>query len=244
MASKRRAASEGKRPIKARGAAPAPKVAPRRVSVVWYRKRSVQIVGALGVLAVLGVAVLLFFQWRRGVEERRREQRAIRQFDRSISVLAVSLQKTEQEMSTEPQRFKSGELSQEDFKKKTEEWQNAFTDLSTELRQKTVPDKLEESRALLVEGAVLYLDAVKVFQTAAAIQDQALRDQALQQGTNIANHAGFSLGMGRRSLEREKRLAGIASEGASFLDQPIPLPEEEVVPQPPVPPQVPITGSQ
>lgn len=238
---RRKTTSEGKRPIKARGAAPAPKVAPRRVRVVWYRRRPVQVGGALLVLGVLGLALFMFLQYREGVEARRREQRAIRQFDRSISVLALSLQKTEQEMSTEPQRFKSGELGAEDFKKKTEEWKKAFTDLSAELREQSVPRNLEESRALLVEGAVLYLDAVKVFEIAATTGDPTIRDQSLQQGLNIANHAGFSLGMGRRLLEKEKKSAGIASEGASFLDQPIPLPEEEVVPQPPPPA---ITGSQ
>lgn len=230
MARKRRAV-ETRRPVKARGTLPAPRVAPRRTRVAWYRRRQVQIVGALVLLGAIALGVQQFSRFRERAEQLRSQRRDVEQFERSLSVLTLSIQTTDQEMASEPARLRSGELSAENFKTKTDQWIAAFKKLGDELRGKDVPSGLEEARALFVQGAVLYLDAVKVFQLAAAQTDPVLRDQGLQDAVNIAGHAGFAFGMGSRSLEEEKARLGIGEEGRSrqLLDQPIPLPEEEVI---------------
>lgn len=233
----RKKAEPTRRPAKAKGALPAPRVAPRRVRVPLHRRRPVQVIAILLVLTLAGVVFLQFSRAREETAERNAEKRAIRRFDSSVKLIETSLSKAIGEMSQIPEQFRSGATDAATFKAKTDEWVKTFRDAANSLAEKTVDDSLEEARALFHHGAIYYVDAVKLYQTASGEADAAQRNALLDQGRNLTDHAGKVMGLGKRALIIEKTRVGIPDEEKQqYVDLPIPLPQEDVPAQPPPPP--------
>lgn len=226
-----------RRPVKARGALPAPRVAPRRVRVPVHRRRPVQVVALLLVLILAGITFQQVSNARDESAARAAEKRAVRRFDTSVKVLESPITKAVGEMSQFPEQFRTGATDATTFRAKTDEWLKTFRETAASLAEKTVDESLEESRALFHSGTVLFIDAAKVFQAAAGETDVSQRDNLLNEGRNLTDHAGKIFGLGKRSLIIEKTRVGIPDdEKAQFVDQPIPLPQEDVPPQPAPPP--------
>lgn len=230
---KRRRGTDVRRPIRAKGALPAPKVSPARVHVVWHKRRSVR-----ALLVVVGVVALALAAWqfmraRSRAEERAAERREVRQFERSVTVAGGNLNKVLTEMASVPDQFKAGQVSAADFKVKTEEWLTSLRELDGTLRSRETPQGLLDARASLLQGVVLFIDAAKVFQLAADSTDASVRDRAVAQGRNLLMHASSVYQVGQLALAREKVRVGLLSEeeAETLESQRVPLPEEEA-PQP------------
>jgi hypothetical protein len=224
-----------RRPVKARGSLPAPKVAPRRVRLPLYKRRPVQIAAGVVLLVLLLIGFLQFRKAGQRAEAKRNEKSAVRRFDSSIKLIENTVTTPGSEMSTIPEQFNGGQIDATAFKTKTDEWLKAFRDASKKLSERDAPPGLEETRALLYQGVVGYIDAVKVFQIAAAA-DGELRKKGIDEGRNLTDHAAKLFGLGKRELIKQKKRVGLQDPNERlFLDQPIPLPAEEVSPQPQVP---------
>lgn len=232
-----------RKPVKARGALPAPRVAPRRrPRVVWYRRRWVQVLAALVLIGMIAGTASVALAARKRSEDRKEQLEEINKFDKAVQLLQSPLQSTVQAMGEAPQSFQIGFITAADFQAQTDTWVTEFRKLDEGLRKRKIPAGmrgLEEARASLVQGTVLYIDAAKQFKVAALIPDQAGRDLALQNGNALINHATSVYGMGQRTLAKEKqRLGEKLPEGQQNpLTGPIPLPEEN--PPPPPPPELP-----
>lgn len=222
-----------RRPVKARGSLPAPRVAPtRRPRVVWYRRRRIQIAGGVFLVGLVALGVWLFLDAR---AEAREARRAVERFDRAVSAMVASASDALGEMSSAPEEFRTGSLPADEFLKRTEAWLTALRQVDSRLRARAVPGSLTESRALLVQGIVLFIDAAKSFQAAAKLTDAPLRDDAIGQGRNVALHAAAVFAMGRRELLKAKQEIGLPISEAErpLLQQEIQLPTEEAPPPPP-----------
>lgn len=236
--------------IKARGALPVPRTAPRRVRLAWHQRLGTRIVGAI-VFALLVVLAVKVFQDKQDRDGRKKDDiRAIQQFERKSEALRSSMEPVFDAINQAPSEFQQGKLSAEAFKEQTEGWLTEFTKLDAGLRARKVPPRLKgltEARAMLVDGTVVYIDSIKQFQLAASLPDPAVRDEVIKQGYNLFSHAHSVFSKGQRLIERERRRLGVVKEDPASpnpLLQPANLVELEAPPpQPPGPaPGVPPNG--
>jgi hypothetical protein len=180
-------------------------------------------------LTAVGLGVWQFMRARGRADERAAERREVRQFERGVRVAEGSLQKVLTEMSSLPDQLKTGQMAAADFKVKTEEWLKALRDLDSTLRSRETPEGLQDARASLVRGVVIFIDAAKLFQLAADTPDAAIRERAMAQGRNLLLHASSVYQAGQLALARERLRVGLVKEEEAQLleNQRIPLPEED-----------------
>jgi hypothetical protein len=227
-----------RRPAKVKGSLPSPVMAPQHLHRAWYRRPPVLVLGGLVLLALLGFGVWKGFQLRAESQERKQQQRAVRLYERNLALLQAPVKPIFQELTRSPDQFLAAELTREEFKAQTDTWVTGFEKLFRELQRRDgeVPAHLQEANALFAQGAVVYLDSVKSFQTAALATEPAVRDLAIQQGKNLAYHAGIIFGNGIRAVEEQKRrLKMEVTELNTILDDPVLIPEETVPAQPTIP---------
>jgi hypothetical protein len=187
-------------------------------------------------LILLLVGFQQFRKARQRAETKRNEKSAVRRFDSGIKLVESSIATARGEMGTVPEQFNGGQMDAKTFQVKTDEWLKVFRAATKSLSERNTPDALEEGRALLYQGAIFYIDAIKAFQVAAATSDAELRKKGVDQGRNLTDHAAKVFGLGKRELIKQKKRVGLPDpDERLFLEQPIPLPVEEVSPQPPVP---------
>ncbi len=230
--------SASRRPAKAKGTLPSPVVAPRRIHRAWYRRPGILALAGLVLVTLLGFGVWKGLQARARSQERTQQQRAVRLYERNLALLQAPTRNIFQELNQSPEEFRTAKLTREQFKAQSDAWVEGFQKLYRELQRRDgeAPGHLQEANALFAQGAVLYIDAAKSFQTAALATEPTVRDLALEQGRTLAYHAGVVFGNGIRALERQKRrLEMEGSELSSILDEPVLIPEEAVPTQPPIP---------
>lgn len=229
-----------RKPVRARGAVPVPKVAPKRVRRVWYKQRPIQAIGILVIVAFLAILVKAGLSFKDARDQRKDNLKAVEQFERAVELLQGPNAEIFTAINKAPQEFQSGAMSAADFKAQTDTWLATMRKLDEGLRKQKIPSGLpsfEEARALLVQGTMVYIDAVKSFQLAAGLTDPAQRDAAIAQGNSLKHHGDAVYGMGQRRLQRLKTSLG--GEGGEDLLGPVQLPNEEA---PPPPPQDPTGG--
>lgn len=226
-----------RRPVKARGSIPAPKVAPARTRIPWYRRRAILIVGGVLVAGLIALIVLNILGRR---SERRELEEQIARFERRYSTLQLSGANVGQEMNTSPGEFQAGQLSPEAFAEQIEGWLEHLRRVDESIRSATVPNELTEARAQLINGNLLLIDATKGFQQAITATDPVVRDQLINSARTLLTHAASVLQLGQRELLKTKQRLGFAStEEETALQTPPQLPSEEVAPQPPPQPTAP-----
>lgn len=223
--------------IKARGALPVPRIAPKRSFTVWYKRRGIVVIGGILALGLLAGAVLITRNIIDNISTKKESGRAVGNFDRKVKLLQQPFQQVLGDMNKAPQEFAAGQLPAAEYKKVAGAWVEEFRKLDKGLRERTVPPNLPglaQARAHFVQGTVLYIDAAKTFQLSADLTDPVLRDEAIKQGNNMIAHATSVYGLGQRRLIALKKQFGLkgADEEAKVLG-PIQLPEEEVTPPPP-----------
>jgi hypothetical protein len=220
--------------MKARGALPAPVVAPRRVNLPWYKRRNVQ----LGIaFAVIFLGVFLFNvvkDIREGSDDKKLQVRSIEQFERRLQLLNAPLAAVYEALQTSPDQFLAGSLSLDDYRKQAEGWVEEFRKLYTGIRDAEVREDLEplvEAKALFSQGSVVILDAAKTLLQAASVEG-ASREALIDLGRNLLSHGGAVVNMGELQIQRVKNEFDLNDPPAE-IPAPV-IPEEQApLPQPP-----------
>jgi uncharacterized protein HemX len=230
-----------RKPVKARGALPTPRVAPKRVRRKWYQFREAQIFGAILVLVLIGVGLKIFSDVRKEAKAHDQKVTAVKRFTNKVQLAQTGMQDIFSAINQAPQDLKDGKMTPEDFKKQTDVWLEKLRGLDTKLRQPVpaTPSQLQEAQAQFVDGTLVYIDAVKSYALAASLTDTTLRDNAIQQGNNLITHGTSIYGLAQRTIEKLRLSLGITKKSSTTnnpLTGPIQLPSEEA---PPPQPQVP-----
>lgn len=224
--------------MKARGALPAPVVAPRRVNLPWYKRRNVQLGIAFGVI-FLGVFLFnLVKDLREGSDEKKLQVRSIEQFERRLQLLNAPLAAVYQALQTSPDQFLAGSLSLDDYRTQAEGWVEEFRKLYTGIREAEVREDLEplvEAKALFSQGSVVLLDAAKAYLQAASVEG-APRQELIDLGRNLLSHGGAVVNMGEIQIQRVKN-------EFDLNDPPAELPAPVIPEEAPPPPQPPATDT-
>ena len=225
-----------RKPIKARGALPTPKISPKRVQRHWYNRRDFQIVAVVIFLVAAVLATRAVLEWREAQAERKAQVRQVKAFENKVQLLQSPMQEVFRAVNTAPNELQAGTLPPDEFTKQTEVWLEKFRELDLGLRERQVPPdfkSLLEIRAMLVQGTVVYIDAVKHFQAAAALSDPAIRAKAIKDAQSTFSHGTSVFGNGQRELAALKvRLGMEEHDPENPLLGPIVLPQE-VVPDAP-----------
>ena len=233
-----------RKPIKARGALPAPRVAPERDNTPWHGKIGARIAMAVAALAIIAFIVNTVLDARERAEARRQDGRAVEQFERRVLDLNTKIGSVYEGLSQAPGAFLAGALPEEEYRTQAEGWITSFRELNQSIRNLEAPtdiEALQEAKAHYVQGTIIYLDAAKVFLSAASIDDPPAREQTLVLARNLFLHGTSVYGMGDRVLTELKN-------ELQLNDPPEPppaptLPEEEVqLPAPPAAPTDPAAG--
>ncbi|MEO7804187.1 MAG: hypothetical protein ABIS18_07325 [Actinomycetota bacterium] len=237
-----------RKPVKARGALPAPRVSPNRVHLEWHQRLGVRILAGILIVFLAGLGYNLYTNKQERDDQLKSDIRVVKQFEKKSKSLRSPMEAVFTSINQAPQEFKDGKLAPDAFKEQTQTWLTEFQKLDAGLRARKVPPRLSaltEARALLVDGTVVYIDAIKQFQMAGSLTDPALRDEAIKQGYNLFSHATSVFGKGQRLIEREKIRLGITKEDPASpnpLLQPPTLVDLEAPPPPPPPPAPPEGG--
>lgn len=235
--------SPARKPIKARGALPTPKSAPQRPHKRWFRHQGWQLVAIVVVIAVVGTAWAGGGAWLKNRKEKKTNTNAVAQFDRRYSVLKSPVTDVLSAVPAKTGELAAGTLPAPEFQKETEGWLEQLRKMDAELRKRTIPPglpELDRARAVLVQGYLVHIDAVKAFSLAANTNDPALREQVIKQGNNLSAHAGSIVSTGERLLDSLKTRLGLeepappgvpqGDPGTAAVEQPIQLPAEEAPP--------------
>ena len=176
-------------PVKAKSSLPAPKVAPRREHVAWYRRRPVQVLLGLAVLLVGFIAISTGLRtWHRHQATMRVKQ-GVKSFDATYKTAITPLGNFLTQVNNTPQQFAGGLMPQATYVSQTAQWEATFNALFNQLSSASPPKAIQGARGLLVQGTDIFLDGVKVFQAAAATTDPKQRNNIVDQGRNIIFHA-------------------------------------------------------
>ncbi|MEX0791109.1 MAG: hypothetical protein WD178_10075 [Actinomycetota bacterium] len=230
-----------RKPIKARGALPSPRVAPQRDNTPWHGKIGPRIAMAVAALAVLAFIVNAIMDARDRAEARQADGRAVEQFERRVLDLNSKIGDVYEGLGQAPGALLAGVLPVEEYRTQADGWVTSFRELNQSIRNLEIPpdpEGLHEAKAHYVQGTVIYLDAAKVFLTAAAVEDPAERERIAVLGRNLFLHGAGVYSMGDRVITEMKNELELNDP-----PQPLPapaLPEEEVpLPAPPAAPPAP-----
>lgn len=222
--------SAHRKPAKAKGSLPAPRIAPKRKDVPIHKRRPLQIAAAVVIAGIIGLLI-----WRaldaRGDSEK--ERRAIRRFENSANLLFNGLNETVSEMSTQPTELGTGLTPPDQFQARSDEWIKKLREVNESLREKKIPSELNEARSLAVHSVLFFLDAAKSLKLAAQVPEGDARVAAIANGENLMSHAQSLIALFQREMNRVKLEHGMVSRTESGLNEPIELPPEEK--EPPIP---------
>lgn len=225
--------SAQRKPVKAKGTLPAPRIAPKRNFIPIHKRRPLQIAAGAVILALIALVIWRVLDSRAGSEQ---ERRAIRRFENSANLLLNGLSETVNEMSTQPTELGTGIMPPDQFQARTEEWIKKFREVNVSLREKKIPSELNEARALSVHSVLFFLDAAKSFKLAAQVPEGETRVAAIANGENLMSHAESLVSLFQREMNRVKLELGMVSRTDAGLNQPVELPPEEKEPPLPLPP--------
>jgi hypothetical protein len=176
-------------PLRVKSALPAPRVAPRRVHVPVLRRRPVQVVLAVVALVVAAFVVRGGLQLWRHHTTTAHQKAAVKRFDSQFRADLSPLSTVFSQQSSSPQSFLAGSLPQAQFVSQTAQWLATLRAFSGQMTSASPPQPLLKARAVLVQAANLFIDSIKVFQTAGTTTDLKGRTDLVQQGNNIWSHA-------------------------------------------------------
>lgn len=228
--------SPPRKPLRVKGALPAPKVSPIRDVRPWYLGRTFQAAGALLLLAVILLGVRIGKDLSADRKARERDARTVRQFERTLQKLNTPLQNLFQSLGRVPGQFLAGKVPAADYRARTDEWLTELRKLNSGIRNAGAPKHLTglyEAKALFVQGTVIYVDAAKVFASAAAVPDPAERQKLVTLGNSMLIHGAAVTGMGERRVVQVKNDLGLNKPPATPSAVVIPAEQAPAVPAPP-----------
>lgn len=214
---------------------PTPKSTPQKTRKQWYRQTGWQLVAIVVGIAVIGTSWAAGGSWLKNRSENKANREAVARFDRRYSVLKSPVVDVLSTMPAKTGELAAGTLAAPDFQREVDGWLVELRKMDSELRKRRVPadlPELEEAKAVLVQGNLVYIDAVKIFALAALAPDPRIREQAIDQGNNLVVHAASIVSTGERVLQRLKTRFGIGDEAAAEqtgedATPPIDLPPEQ-----------------
>lgn len=230
-----------RKPVKAKGALPAPVTAPERVEVVWYKQRKNQAIIAVVLLLVLAFAVKTGIDLAERADVRDRQVRALEQFERRVQLLNSELPETFQQISASPGAYLAGSLSQEEFQQQTDAWVETLRDYHQGLNNTEVPEDmpaLKEAQGLYAQSSLIFVDAAKTFGLAPSIDDPQRREDTLVLARNEFLHGSAVLAMAERRFVDARNILGL-NDPEAVLPQ-VQFPEEEQ----PIPPPADEPGAE
>jgi hypothetical protein len=189
---------------------------------------------ALAVLALLAFVVVSIMNARERAAARRQDVRSVEQFERKVADLNSKIEPVLQGLSQAPGAFLAGQLPVEEYRKQADSWVTTFRELNQGIKNTEAdPDieGLQEAKAHYVQGTMIYIDAAKMFVSAAAITDPAEREKATVLGRNTFLHGTYVYAFGDRDITKLKNEYELNDPPVE--PQPPTLPEEEVNVQPP-----------
>lgn len=221
--------------VKAKGALPAPIIAPVREHVPWYKRpKSLAIVAALLVF-LIGFGIKTGMDLAESADERERRTRTLGQFERRIQLLNAELPQVFEQISDSPGAYLAGALAEDEFQQQADAWVESFRELHQGIRNTEVPEDMErliEAKGLFLYSALIYTDAAKTFALAPSIQQEGAREEALVLARNELIHGSAILSMAERRFVDAKNELGVDER----QDLPgVHLPDEEAPPPPPIP---------
>lgn len=224
-----------RKPVKARGSLPSPRVAPQRDTTPWYKKTRFRIALVILLLAAAAFGAKLVIDARARAEERRLDVRAIGQFERRVQDLNLEIQPVYEELAQAPGALLAGELPVEDYRTQAAGWVESFRRLNQGIRNVETPEDIEglqEVKASYVQATTIYLDAAKMFLAAADMPDPEARTRATVLARNTFLHGAAVYGMGDRAMVRLQNEYDLNDPPSEL---PPPTTPEEEVPLPPPP---------
>ena len=224
-----------RKPVRARGALPVPKSAPKRSRSAWYMLPGYQLVAIAVGIALIGTFLKVGGDWLHSRKDRQANTQAVRKFDQKYQLAKAPASQILPGLAGISGDIKSGKLTAADLKKQTDGWLAELRKLDTSLRSATIPPtlpELDEVRAALVQGNVVGIDAVKGIQLAAANADAGAKEQALKLVLNVAGHSQNITTAAEAKLAALKVRFGVGRRPAASSDTapgpaPIQLPSEE-----------------
>ena len=185
-----------RRPVKARGTIPVPKVGHRAARLPWYRNRQVQLIGGLIVLVVLGVAASQVAAWRHRVNERAADRKAVKAFNDRITAIQGQIIEPLNGVQAVPEQFRNGQIKADAYNDATGKWLASFQRMASDLRSMSPPDELSATRAHFVESAVVFVDATRTYQLAAREMNHAetMYTNALKELDTVKKRVGLPAG--------------------------------------------------
>jgi len=176
-------------PLKAKSSLPAPRVAPKRVHVPWYRRRPLQIL--LGLVVLLAAFIVIstgLRTWHRH-QATMRAKKGVQAFDAMYKSAITPLGNFLTQVNNTPQQFAGGLMPQATYVSQTAQWLATFRALSGQLSSASPPHAIQGARGLLLQGTAVFIDGIKVFQAAGATTDTTQRKDLVDLGRTIIFHA-------------------------------------------------------
>lgn len=227
-----------RKPVKARGALPSPRVAPQRDNTPWHGKPGPRVAIALALIALLAFGVPTIMNARERAAGRRQDVRSVEQFERKVTDLNAMLEPVLQGLSQAPGAFLAGALPVEEYRKQADGWVTTVRELNQGIKNLEADPDIEglvEAKAHYVQGTMIYLDAAKIFVSAAAVTDPAEREKMAVLGRNTFLHGTYIYAFGDRNITKLKNEYELNDPPVE--PQAPTLPEEEVpIEQPPAAP--------
>jgi hypothetical protein len=216
-----------RRPVKAKGTIPAPKVGYRAARKPWYKHRQIQVIGGLIVIVVLAVAASQIVAWRNRVNERNADRRAVRAFEDKVTAIQGQIIEPLNGIQAIPPQFQNGQITADVYREAAQKWLATFQRMAGDLRSMNPPEELAATRAHFVESAVIFIDAVRTFQLAAQTTEAPVREQAILLASREVNHAETMYTNALKELATQKERVGLPTGTMPETPQ---LPEEDVAP--------------
>jgi hypothetical protein len=216
-----------RRPVKARGTIPVPKVGHRPVRLPWYRNRQLQVIGGLIVLVVLGVAASQVVAWRHRVHEREADRKAVKAFNDRITAIQGQIIEPLNGIQAVPEQFRNGQIKADAYKDAAGKWLATFQRMASDLRSLRPPAELGPTRAHFEEAAVLFVDATRTYQLAAQTSEAPVRDEAILLAAREMNHAETMYTNALKELDAVKKRVGLPAGTQPSEPE---LPQEDVTP--------------
>jgi hypothetical protein len=216
-----------RRPVKAKGTIPAPKVGYRAARLPWYRNRQMQLILGLVTIVVLAVAASQVVGWRHRVAQRAADKRAVKAFDDKITAIQNEIIEPLNGIQAVPAQFQNGQIKADAYKESAGKWLTAFQKMASDLRSMSPPAELAAPRAHFVESAVVFIDAVRTFQLAAQTSEAPVRDEAILLAAREVNHAETMYTNALKEVATQKKRVGLPT---GSLPETPELPQEDVTP--------------
>lgn len=175
-------------PIKAKSSLPAPRTSQKRVRIPWHQHRTLQVIGAIIVLAVL---VLIAWQLHRFWQHHTvtaHNKTAVKAFNDQFQSELTPLENFVNQAQNSPESYANGAITQTAYATQTAQWLVTAETLRNQIDSAKPPTPLKSAAGQLVTAVDVMIDAIKDFQLEGTTTDKNAVLTLAQNGTNELAH--------------------------------------------------------